>query len=62
MLDMVSELAPLFGEEAVLAAILRALTDQMPCLGANHERFEVSLRSALSLRMAIKSAALMSAS
>ena len=61
--DVVREGAVLLSQQAVLAAILSTLPDQIPRLKIGHWlAFAERLRCAFSLRMAIKSAALIRAS
>lgn len=61
--DVVGKMAVLLLEQAILAPIPRPLADQIPHLGVCHGwEFGVSLRWALSLRIAMKSAALIRAS
>ncbi len=61
--DVVCQRAVLLPEQAIFAAIVRAAADQFPRCRSDHEcALEVSLRWAFNFRMAMKSAALISAS
>jgi hypothetical protein len=61
--DVVCEMTVFLPEQAVFTAIPGPPADQIPYLGVRHGwAFEASLPCALSLRIAMKSAALMSAS
>ena len=61
--DVVRKVAVLLSQQTVLATILSPYPDQISRLGIDHWfAFAVSLRCALSLRMAIKSATLIRAS
>jgi hypothetical protein len=63
VLNVVREITVLLLEQTVFAAIPGSLTDQVPQFGVGHGWvFEVSLRWALSFRIAMKSAALIRAS
>lgn len=61
--DVVTEVTVLLPGKTVFATVACSPADQIPDSGVGHcWVLEVSLRSALSLRIAMKSAALMSAS
>ena len=63
MLDVVCQRTVFLPEQAILAPITGPRADQISRFRGGHGRtFDVSLRCALSLRIAMKSAALMSAS
>ena len=63
MLDVIYEFAVVLVKPTILAPLVGSLSDEPPGLGVNHQREIWSRRRrALSLRIAIKSAALIRAS